>query len=74
MKFLTNKIRNIKLIICKFFILELFFISIIIINFFKLKVLLCTIGKEENKYIKEFVNHYRKLKIEKIILYDNNLY
>ena len=74
MKFLTNKIRNIKLIIFKFFILELFFISIIIINFFKLKVLLCTIGKEENKYIKEFVNHYRKLKIEKIILYDNNLY
>ena len=38
----------------------------------KLKVLLCTIAKNENKYIKEFVNHYRKLKFNKIILYDNN--
>ena len=38
----------------------------------KLKILLCTIAKEENKYIKEFVDFYRKLKFSKIILYDNN--
>ena len=53
----------------------LFIINIIIIKINlpnKLKVLLCTIGKEENKYIKEFINHYRNLKIKKIILYDNN--
>ena len=37
-----------------------------------IKVLLCLIGKEENKYIKELVNHYKKLRIKKIILYDNN--
>ena len=34
--------------------------------------MLCTIGKEENKYIKEFINHYKNLQIKKIILYDNN--
>ena len=65
---------NIKrLLIFKFLIFNLLFISIIIIKLLhRLKVLLCTIGKEENKYIKEFINHYRKLKIKKIILYDNN--
>ena len=35
-------------------------------------MLLCLIGKEENKYIRELINHYKKLKIKKIILYDNN--
>ena len=55
-------------------IINILFISIIIrINInYSLKVLLCTIGKEENKYIKEFVNHYRNLKVKQIILYDNN--
>ena len=75
MKFLkkTKKIKNIKLIIItKFAIFDLFFISILIIKYFKIKVLLCTVGKEENKYIIEFINHYKKLKIDKIILYDNN--
>ena len=28
--------------------------------------------ENENKYIKEFVKHYEKLKITKIIIYDNN--
>jgi hypothetical protein len=36
------------------------------------KILLCTIAKQENKYIQEFIEHYRKLKIKKIIIYDNN--
>ena len=56
-----------------FFFLNFFFIIKILIKFpFELKILLCTIGKEENKYIKEFVEHYKKLKIKKIIIYDNN--
>lgn len=38
----------------------------------KLKVLICTIAKKENKYIKEFVNYYREMKFNKIIIYDNN--
>ena len=33
---------------------------------------LCVIAKQENKYIKEFINHYKNLGINKIILYDNN--
>ena len=37
-----------------------------------LKVCLCTLGKEENKYINEFVEHYKKFGVDKIYLYDNN--
>jgi hypothetical protein len=33
---------------------------------------ICLIVKQENRYIKEFVNYYRKLKINKIFVYDNN--
>ena len=56
-----------KFIMAKFLIINLLFISIIIKKLlFGLKVLLYTIGKEENKYIKEFINHYRKLKIKKL--------
>lgn len=38
----------------------------------KLKVCICTLGKKENKYIREFVIHYRKYGVDKIFLYDNN--
>ena len=31
-----------------------------------------TVAKEENKYIKEFIEHYKKLKMKKIVIYDNN--
>ena len=37
-----------------------------------IKVCLCTIGKEENRYIKEFIIYYEKLGVDKIFLYDNN--
>ena len=37
-----------------------------------MKVCLCTLGKEENKYITEFVEYYKNYKIDKIYLYDNN--
>jgi hypothetical protein len=30
------------------------------------------VAKDENKYIKEFMEHYKKLEINKIIIYDNN--
>ena len=36
------------------------------------KVCLCTLGKKENNYIREFVEHYKKLGVDKIFLYDNN--
>jgi hypothetical protein len=35
-------------------------------------VAICSIAKLENLYIKEFVEYYRKLGINKIYLYDNN--
>ena len=36
------------------------------------KICVCTLGKNENKYIKEFINHYKGLGVDKIFLYDNN--
>ena len=37
-----------------------------------LKVCLCTLGKMENLYAREFVEHYKKYDIDKIFIYDNN--
>ena len=37
-----------------------------------IKVCVCTVGKQENKYIREFVDYYEKYGIDKIFLYDNN--
>ena len=37
-----------------------------------LKVCICTLGKEENRYIKEYVEHYKNYGVDKIYLYDNN--
>ena len=39
---------------------------------FRIKVALCVIIKQENIYIKEFVDYYKNLGIKKIYLYDNN--
>ena len=36
------------------------------------QVCICVVGKKENKYIKEYVEHYKNLGIDKIFLYDNN--
>jgi len=41
-------------------------------NFNKIKICLCTLGKNENRYIREFIIHYEKYGIDKIFLYDNN--
>ena len=38
----------------------------------KIKVCICTLGKKENKYIREYVAYYKKIGIDKIFLYDNN--
>ena len=42
------------------------------INKRDLKVCVCTLAKLENKYIREFVEHYKNYGIDKIFLYDNN--
>ena len=37
-----------------------------------MKVALCCIGKNENRYIREYVDHYRTVGVDKIFLFDNN--
>lgn len=59
----------------KKFIIFLNFILIIFYDINKkrlLKVCLCVIGKRENRYAKEFVEHYKKIGYNKIFIYDNN--
>lgn len=38
----------------------------------KIKVCLCAVGKNENKYIIEFIEHYKNYGVDKIFIYDNN--
>ena len=40
--------------------------------FNRTKVCVCTPAKEENRYIREFIQHYKKYGVDKIFLYDNN--
>ena len=63
----------------KKYILKLLFLLINIFLILKninknkeLKVCLCTIGKKENLYASEFVEHYKKIGYDKIFIYDNN--
>ena len=56
----------------------MFKIALIILQIFilkykkKLKLCICTLGKSENRYIREFVEYYKKYGVDKIFLYDNN--
>ena len=54
-----------------FFTLTIFY-DFIKISKKKLKVCLCVIAKRENRYAKEFVEHYKKIGYNKIFIYDNN--
>ena len=40
----------------------------------KIKIAICTMAKNENLYIKEFINYYEKLGIDNIFIYDDNDY
>lgn len=53
-------------------IILLLIILIIEENNNNIKICLCTVGKLENNYIREFVEHYKKYNIDKIFIYDNN--
>ena len=37
-----------------------------------IKVALCTMGKKENLYVKEFVGYYLLLGVDHLFIYDNN--
>ena len=59
-----------------FIIIKLILIQIIFFLLLKkikkIKTALCVIAKKENKYIKEFIDHYKNLGFNKVFLYDNN--
>ena len=38
----------------------------------KLKTLICCIGKNENRYVREYVDHHKNIGISHIRIYDNN--
>ena len=64
---------NKKLIILKLlFFVNSFNLYYLKKNTFNEKVCICTVGKKENKYILEYVEHYKKYGVDKIYLYDNN--
>ena len=58
----------------KIFVFVLFLrYNIILLNTAKkIKVCICTIGKKENAYVREYVDYYKNLGINKIFIYDNN--
>ena len=79
----NNKLDEKNLYNCNFNSLKFFkFIIINIISLYlifscfyrsnKIKVALCTMGRLENLYVKEFVLYYKKLGIDKIFIYDDN--
>ena len=57
---------------------HIFLLSITLINLIipnknnNVKICLCAIVKNENKYLREFIKHYKKIGYDKIFLYDNN--
>ena len=54
-------------------ILFILLVSYSLMNKFRyIKVCLCTLGKKENRYVREYVGHYKKYGVDKIIIYDNN--
>ena len=71
----ANKERIIfkKIVVLALISLSTIFIHKIIFDLYSnIKVCLCTIGKKENRYIKEYVEHYFNYGVDKIFLYDNN--
>lgn len=68
-KFLSKTFYIIKLFAILNFNLIIIFVAIKLKN---IKVCLCTTGKKENLYVREYVEHYKKYGIDKIFIYDNN--
>ena len=62
------KIKILNIIIIYLFIVDSYYIK----KSAKTSICLCVIGKSENLYAKEYVNHYKKLGYNHIYVYDNN--
>ena len=68
MNFNYNQIFKIKIFIS----LNLLYLIILIKK--PIKIALCTMGKQENLYVKEFIYYYKKLGVDTIFIYDDNDY
>ena len=68
----NNYVRILQLIKIIFLILLLSTIYNISNKKFNIQVCVCTCGKKENKYAREFVEHYKRYEVDKIFIYDNN--
>ena len=69
---LKTKVFSLGILIYLITKINIFIFNIINTNNRKFKVCVCTLGKKENRYIREFVEHYKKYGVDKIYLYDNN--
>ena len=65
---------KLKLNISKLIIIINFLLIFLYLNFIfrNSKICLCTLARNENLYILEFVEHYLNYGVDKIIIYDNN--
>ena len=61
--------KTIRIIIILLILLFICYLYRMISN---IKVSVCTCGKNENKYVREFVQYYKKYNVDKIFIYDNN--
>ena len=69
---IKTKIFSIEIIFYFIIKINIFLFNIINTNNKEFRVCVCTLGKKENRYIREFVEHYKKYGVDKIYLYDNN--
>jgi hypothetical protein len=70
MKFFLNfKIKKFLFILI---LMLLIILPKIIFNSKKIKVCLCVLAKLENKYIIQYIEHYKKIGVDKMFIYDNN--
>ena len=67
-----TKIFSLGILIYLIIKINIFIFNIVNTNNREYRVCICTLGKKENRYIREFVEHYKKYGIDKIYLYDNN--
>ena len=73
--FTFKKYKYIVIIIFFFVFLEMMKNHILysyIINNDNIKVALCTMGKKENLYAKEYMEYYMKLGVDHMFIYDDN--
>jgi len=70
------KIKNYDFLFLKFFIIIIYiYLNALILNKkirHKIQVCICSIGKKENLYIREYIEYYKNLGVDKIYIYDNN--